>query len=200
MRKFSRRSRQPLEGLLWSSLTQLLCFLWLKEQAGIQALEKQTPFLNGKEVYVYMQLTRNVWGRWRVCLWVYMYAYVYKGQRAISNVIPRTMTILFIEAWSVSHLGLAKYARLAKPVSPRYPCTSDFPEMELQEHAITSGFLNMGLGELNLGPHACTARGKPTEPSLCHLRRLTQSPSNHMSFHVQNLLSLPHKTSEERRT
>lgn len=58
-----------------------------------------------------------------------------------------SMSVLFIEAWSVSHLEFAEYPRLAKPVSPRDPCTSDSPEMELQEHATTSGFLNMGLGD-----------------------------------------------------
>lgn len=108
MRKFSRRSRRQLEGLLWFSLTQLLCFLWLKEQAGIQELDKQVPFLNEKAVYVDIAINQECLGS-VACVFAGVYVCICTYRPKGNLGCYSSTSILFIEAWSVSHLEFAKY-------------------------------------------------------------------------------------------
>lgn len=78
--------------------------------------------------------------------------------------LPRLLSTLIFETWSLAEPGANQIGKNSWPVSSQDPPVSASPELELQVHGTVPRFY-VGSRDLQLGHHACGASPLSTETS-----------------------------------
>lgn len=100
--------------------------------------------------------------------------------------LPRLLSTLIFETWSLAEPGANQIGKNSWPVSSRDPPVSASPELELQVHGTVPRFY-VGSRDLQLGHHACGASPLSTETSP-HPSRVTFLQSLWPSFYYEKKL------------